>query len=192
MVSLLFSCPSDRLASFDCVNEYMFCTSAAKESLGPYAWQEHTKKDMDVTSDMDSCQRADNTAGMDLSPASLPRAATVLGATELHQKLHLRLPKKVGTPGHVLRHAIEVFEDLHSRRKPMSFKFGFTHDPVFRWSNPIYGYAHCVQKYERMDILYASNNATGPGFLEAALVNLYKGAWETTYCYTHAWHATQS
>ena len=94
------------------------------------------KRDMDVTSDMDSCQRADNTAGMDLSPASLPRAATVLGATELHQKLHLRLPKKVGTPGHVLRHAIEVFEDLHSRRKPMSFKFGFTHDPVFSVVEP--------------------------------------------------------
>ncbi|CAE7830699.1 unnamed protein product [Symbiodinium sp. CCMP2592] len=57
----------------------------------------------------------------------------------------------------------------------MSFKFGFTHDPVFRWANPTYGYAVCVQKYDRMDILYDASDAVGPGFLEAALVNLYKG-----------------
>ena len=150
---------------------------------------------MDVTSDL--AQHGDksadnNLAGLDLAIASLPRATHVFGAIALAGKIHLRLPKRLGTPGHVLRHAIEVFEDLHSRRKPMSFKFGFTHDPVFRWSNPIYGYVNCVQKYDRMDILFASTEAIGPGFLEAALVNLYKGAWDTTYCYTHAWHATQS
>ena len=114
--------------------------------------------------------------GLDLALASLPRAPSAFGAIAQDHRLHLRLPRKIGTPGTVLRHAIEVFEDLHSRNKPMSFKFGFTHDPVFRWSNPIYGYAKCVQKYERMDILYAATDAVGPGFLEAALVNLYKGA----------------
>ena len=122
----------------------------------------------------------DNLVGLDLAIASLPRAAPVLGAIEQNEKIHLRLPRRIGTPGHVLRHAIEVFEDLHSRRKPMSFKFGFTHDPVFRWSNDIYGCANCVQKYERMDILFVSKEATGPGFLEAALVNLYKGGWDKT------------
>ena len=73
----------------------------------------------------------------------------------------------------------------------MSFKFGFTHDPVFRWTNPTYGYAGSVQKYDRMDILYAASDAVGPGFLEAALVNRYKGHWESMYQVhmngTHCW-----
>ena len=73
----------------------------------------------------------------------------------------------------------------------MSFKFGFTHDPVFRWTNPTYGYAGSVQKYYRMDILYAASDAVGPGFLEAALVNRYKGHWESMYQVhmngTHFW-----
>ena len=153
----------------------------SEESLGPYAWnatcQRHVgansvlARDVNISVDL---------AGLDLAIASLPRTTPVLSAIALNEKIHLRLPRKIGTPGVVLRHAIEVFEDLHSRRNPMSFKFGFTHDPVFRWSNDIYGYANCVQKYERMDILFVSNEATGPGFLEAALVNLYKGGLDKT------------
>ena len=133
---------------------------------------------------------SNNLRGLELTCASTPRAANNLKPGALHEKIHMRLPKKIGTPGMVLRHAIEVFEDLHSRRKPMSFRFGFTRDPVFRWTNPIYGYAVSVQKYERMDILYSAKDATGPGFLEAALVNIYKGGWEAvdSYRYIHGMH----
>lgn len=160
-------------------------SEASEDSLGPYAWDTNRKRHVDVNVGPagNGDISAKNIAGLDQSITSSPRAAPVFGAITLDDKIHLRLPKSLGTPGYVLRHAIEVFEDLHSRRKPMSFKFGFTHDPVFRWTNPIYGYVNSVQKYERMDILYVSDEATGPGFLEAALVNLYKGGWDATIRY---------
>ena len=46
--------------------------------------------------------RSRNLAGLDLSLAALPRAASALESISLHQSLHLRLPKKIGTPGMVL------------------------------------------------------------------------------------------
>ena len=93
----------------------------------------------------------------------------------LHDKLHLALPLPGVTAGSVLKHAFAVFESLLQRRKPMTYKFGYTHCPHFRWCNAAFGYAHAVQKYERMEILYVAAEPVGPAFLESALIHHYKG-----------------
>ncbi|CAK9106713.1 unnamed protein product [Durusdinium trenchii] len=57
----------------------------------------------------------------------------------------------------------------------MVFKIGFTHCPHSRLRNPVFGYLGELQKWERMVIVFASSEAVGPAFLEAALIQKYKG-----------------
>ena len=58
--------------------------------------------------------------------------------------------------GVALRHAIRTLEHLFQKQEPLIFKIGFTHSPVWRWSNNIYGY--CKH---------------GPAMMEAALIEKY-------------------
>ena len=103
--------------------------------------------------------------------------------------ISLQLPRKGVTAGAVLRHAINTFQRLHSRLSPMSYKFGFTHCPCFRWCNSVYGYAVGREKYEKMIILYVAADCQGPAFLEASLINLYEGflfqnSFQSTFFYS--------
>ena len=56
----------------------------------------------------------------------------------------------------------------------MTFKFGITNDAYKRWNNRKYGYKHCVDKFEKMLIVYSATNPHGPAFLEAALIDRYE------------------
>ena len=118
----------------------------------------------------------------------LPRTVETFRNILKHEQLFLNLPKPGATAGLVLKHATAVFRSLHSRREPMSYKFGYTHCPVFRWCNRKFGYQFAVQKYDRMDVLYVASDPIGPGFLEAALIQQFMGRWsghviEVFYCF---------
>lgn len=79
--------------------------------------------------------------------------------------------------GTILRHAFNSMEKLFAQHWPMVYKIGFTHDPHSRWWNPVYGYAADKhQRWESMAVIYASVESTGPAFVEAALIQKYKGA----------------
>jgi succinyl-CoA synthetase alpha subunit len=56
------------------------------------------------------------------------------------------------------------------------FKVGFTHNPVWRWGSPIYGYASKAtkEKYSNMSVIYAAPEPYSPAMLEAALIDKYK------------------
>ena len=105
---------------------------------------------------------------------SLPRSMDVFRKIERDPILSLRLPRPDATAGRVLEHACCTFERLLSDNKPMSFKFGITHDPAKRWHNPVFGYRHSKDRYDFMMILFAASNPHGPSFLEAALIKQYK------------------
>ena len=155
----------------------------AKASLGPYAWERPGIALSTARSSAPEHRGAENT--------SLPETVLKLLSTDVqqlarceaafekllsHEKIFLALPKPNLTAGSVLKHAFAKVESLQSRFEPMSFKIGYSHCPHFRWTNPKFGYAHCVQKYERMDVIYVAADPVGPAFVEAALIHRFKGS----------------
>lgn len=104
--------------------------------------------------------------------SNLPRSQDVFRKIEMDSCLSMALPKPGATPGFVLHHCVQTFENLHSKNRPMTFKFGFTHDASVRWHNPAFGYVRSKgDSYDHMLILYAASNPHGPSFLEAALID---------------------
>lgn len=100
-------------------------------------------------------------------------------------QLSSKLPPARSSAGSVLQHAISVFERLHARHKPMTYKFGITNDAHQRWHHRRYGYKYSRDKYEHMVVLYAANNPHGPAFLEAALINQYYS--NLAACHVQVW-----
>lgn len=84
-----------------------------------------------------------------------------------------KLPKAEAVAGAVLRHAIQCVDALFEQWAPMIFKIGFTHDPVWRWSNGLYGYSRGVERWGGMVCLYKSREPFSPAMLEAALIEKY-------------------
>ena len=111
----------------------------------------------------------------DISIGHLPRAEDVFNKICLDDSLSCQLPPSGSNAGRVLQHAIAAFEKSYLQNQPMIFKFGITHDPHFRWHNDIYGYKHGSEKFSHMVVLFAADNPEGPAFLEAALIDHFKG-----------------
>ena len=103
----------------------------------------------------------------------LPRSQDVFRKIELDPRLSLLLPKPGANAGRVLEHATKTFEALLSKHKPMTFKFGFTHDAAVRWHCDAFGYKYSREPFEFMVVIYAASNALGPAFLEAALIDRF-------------------
>ena len=105
-----------------------------------------------------------------------PLVTTQLDELQNHDRISLWLPLKVTTAGVVLKHAVQVVENLFDNWSPMIYKFGFTSNPKVRWENRKYGYAHDRDKWEQMVVLYLSPEPWSPAMLEAALIDRYDGA----------------
>ena len=85
-----------------------------------------------------------------------------------------QVPKNNLSAGAVLQHAIRRVEVLFSKEEPLIFKVGWTHDPIWRWSNSLYGYKYARDCWSVMIVLFASHEPHGPAFLEAALIEKYQ------------------
>jgi hypothetical protein len=106
----------------------------------------------------------------------LARSASVFSEIAEDPCVSLSLPPSGVTAGRVLEHACTVFQKHHSKLSPMTFKFGFTHSPCFRWHSKLFGYKDCVDKFQHMTILFAAANPHAPAFLEAALIREFGSA----------------
>ena len=132
-----------------------------------------------TTSDRLDCQQFSDTSVWedryrqhpDLIP--LQRSKDVFRKIEMDPALSLNLPRVAATAGRVLQHSVELFDKLHAKLKPMTFKFGITHDAAVRWHNAAFGYKHGKDKYDHMLVFYAASNCHGPAFLEAALIDRF-------------------
>ena len=82
-------------------------------------------------------------------------------------------PKKSLAAGSVLHHVLRTMESLFLKQEPLIFKVGWTHNPVWRWENNLYGYRMCRDKWQGMLVLYVSNEPYSPAMLEAALIERY-------------------
>ena len=105
-----------------------------------------------------------------------PDVCSLLEEIEEHDKISLWLPIKATTAGVVLQHSLQVVATIFERWYPLVFKFGFTSNPVLRWENRKYGYRWERDKWERMEILFVSNEPWSPAMLEACLIDRYEGA----------------
>ena len=104
-----------------------------------------------------------------------PAVNVLLDELENHDRISLWLPLKVTTAGVVLKHAVQVVENIFESWSPMIYKFGFSSSPKVRWENRKYGYAHDRDKWERMVVLYLASEPWSPAMLEAALIDRYDG-----------------
>jgi hypothetical protein len=91
--------------------------------------------------------------------------------------LEYQLPPANATAGKVLLHAKSIVNKLFAKHYPMIFKIGYSHNPVFRWNNELYGYKFSRDKWTNMVVLFESAEVHGPAFLEACLIDVYKGSW---------------
>lgn len=106
----------------------------------------------------------------------LPRTAICFDMIETSAYLDYNLPPKHALAGHVLKHIFHFVDQQLENKKPVIYKFGFTHCPHFRFFNQKFGYQTQVEKWEGMTVLYASHEITSPAFVEAALIQRYIGA----------------
>ena len=115
-------------------------------------------------------------AHLDDRVMKLKRTTSCLNKIYADPKLDCQLPRKGSVSGSVLKHAICSLERALATQGPLVFKIGYTHCPNFRVHNPVFGYA-CdpYQKWETMVAVFVSSEPTGPSFLEAALIQQYKG-----------------
>ena len=101
-------------------------------------------------------------------------ASLVSESQALQLPISFCLPRKSLVAGQVLQHALSVTESLFAEHQPMIFKIGWTHNPIWRWANPLYGYVHDVDPWSNMVVLHISHEAWGPAMLEASLINQYQ------------------
>ena len=156
-------------------------------SLGPYAWEREPHPQVPKPC-APVCSEPPQRDARTRSPPrhKLPymldedlwgceRTSEVFEYIEREHHMFYDLPKPRATAGQVLRHAANVFERLHKKWYPMTFKFGITHCAKFRWNHKPFGYRHGIEKFEFMLILYACNNPIAPAWLEAAMIDKYGG-----------------
>ena len=195
---LLFSnFPSKTKMVLTCLVQGFWHVSS-QASLGPYAWQQHpsvveklenlkpSKLGQNIPCHDDSCRSRSPVSRLPClltgkreryleneELSSLDRTVEVFSNIEKEPHMSHDLPKAGATAGRILAHASTVFEKLHKNWCPMSFKFGITHDAVFRWYHRPYGYKYSVERFDRMVIIYAASDPVGPAFLEASLIDKY-------------------
>ena len=87
-----------------------------------------------------------------------------------------KVPPYNATSGVAFRHAVQQVEKLFQQHDPCIFKFGFTHDPIWRWGNSLYGYRYASDKWSEMVLIFISKEAAGPAMMEAAMIEKYRSS----------------
>ena len=88
-------------------------------------------------------------------------------------RIIFQLPGLGASAGKVLTHAVRVLETLFKNWDPLIFKVGWSHHPVWRWNNAMYGYGHSRDRWTQMIVVYFSLEPHGPAMLEAALIDKF-------------------
>ena len=87
--------------------------------------------------------------------------------------ISFNVPSPNALAGKVMQHCVKEIDITIATKKPLIFKVGFTHNPVWRWSNTLYGYKYARDGWAHMTVMYISEEHFGPAMLEAALIDKY-------------------
>ena len=115
---------------------------------------------------------------LDSSILLMPRTKECFSKIQLDERLGYNLPVKNAIAGQVLKHCFGVVSRTISKFKPLIFKLGYTHDAYMRMYNRKFGYIHERDGWQQMVVLYAAGETISPAFLEAALIQNFKGSWD--------------
>ena len=173
---------------------FLKCGFLSEASLGPYAWEAVMKrKVVDVPpkkypAQKASCIKRDSPVlkvysyakasrhpdcQLDDDIKDLERTREIFLHLDRDPVLSYKLPPPHVTAGKILHHACSVFHSLLDRWQPMTFKFGITHCPSWRWHNTQYGYKFSRDPFQELLVVYVAGNPHGPAFLEAALIEKF-------------------
>lgn len=114
----------------------------------------------------------DQVKRLPLSLQSLPGLQDMFHANEC---IGFKLPPLYANVGAVFRHAVKTVELLLQREYPCIFKLGYTHNALFRWENPAYGYALSRDKWSHMYVIYITDEPYSCAMLEAGLIEKFQG-----------------
>ena len=106
----------------------------------------------------------------------MERTEGCFGKIQEDDRLDYWLPKKGSLAGAVLKHCFKVIDITIQKHAPVTFKLGFTHCPHTRMYNRKFGYRN--DAWENLLVLYVACESISPAFVEAALIQKYKGPWD--------------
>lgn len=118
------------------------------------------------------------------SPSDISSEKKSHSSIDNFEFLEFKLPPVGVSAGAVLQHAKRVLSALFKKHDPMTFKIGYTHNALWRWTNSIYGYKHARERWTNMIILYESTEPFGPAMLEAALIDFFRSSLFQPYIFS--------
>ena len=154
---------------------------AAKEFDGPFPWPKpsaskefpHASKPKIVlSSGVALPKRLRKSTILEAEPPESPLLQLCAESKALG--IRFDLPAVGIVAGSVLHHCSCRIDSLFHTYEPMIWKVGFTHHPVWRWSNEIYGYQHSRDLWSQMIILHIATEPHGPAMLESALIDKFR------------------
>ncbi len=163
-----------------------------QDSEFPFPWTtaESSSSVSTASTSGEYCKRVSNKApDEELREPKKQRVIETIGANTPPPRLHLqqmiaecralgcidvKLCDLNALAGTVLRHSIDVMNGLIENKKPLIFKVGFTHNPIWRWSNDVYGYQHDKEKWSNMIVIHYAREPFSPAMLESALIEKFK------------------
>ena len=167
--------------------------TACKEADGPFPWQvcQQASADLHAAHNLEPSSKTSLAAKQFSQPRSRGSKPATDGAADnpkitsplsslrsqcqaLGLPIDFRVCKKSLMAGSVLEHAHHVMEAYFGKHSPLIFKIGWTHCPIWRWTNSLYGYQHSRDLWQGLVILHASHEPFGPAMLEAALINTFQ------------------
>ena len=167
---------------------HTICTWASEATDGPFPWNEASGSFTCVSGALSTVSSRPKLVQELPARQSKPRCEYLLDNPRVREQTELlisesrarelplafRLPRKGLVAGSVLQHALCVVQEYFTKLEPLVFKFGWTHNPIWRWSDDMYGYTQDVDIWSEMVILHVSHEAYGPAMLEAALISMYQ------------------
>ena len=147
-----------------------------QESEGPFPWSTKICKPDDAKPVVEpQCDPLPSwVASLPVGLQSNQGLQAIAHESARHGAIDFKIPRSQMTAGMVLQHCLEVTERLFRKHEPLIFKFGYTHNPCWRWANDLYGYVKAKEKWSNMIILWISDEPSGPAMLESALIEIFK------------------
>jgi hypothetical protein len=180
-----------------CIHEMFSQTdlTTIKDDEFPFPWSKTSSNAMDQLKTCCTPTGETRKRKPDLSPKHENRTSAYLDAERISEyvgrypnlktlqnqldgsypgKVFFRLPRLDALSGNVVLHCSKFLDNLIASQSPVMFKIGYTHNPLWRWGNRMYGYAAGREKWSNMVIIYISPEPHGPSMLEACLIDKYK------------------
>ena len=112
---------------------------------------------------------------LDATTLALKRTHEVFTKIHSNPIIDYDLPPKASLAGTILKHVYRSIEKQRNKTWPMTFKVGVTHDPIFRYTNPLFGYTLDKPAWDGMRVVFCTHDPAAASFTEAAAIQKFMG-----------------